>query len=138
MDWKPIIDGADLPDQAGVPFLATVENPYGQLSVTTCFIGYGDGKIYTTDHTHAGGRNTQRLADCYRLLAWKSMPEAYNPYLIDIRYLVTELRRLAASGIGTIDIERELIPRIEDHILADEPNGQFYRAWKKSSEKKKY
>lgn len=146
MEWKPILDWKDLPQYAGCPALMTVENKYGQLSVTEVYPGYGDGKWYAVDPRYyeyplglypelpEGVKNRNTLHPAYKMIAWMPIPDAYNPYKIDVRYLIEELERLIKTPRSTIEIEKKLIPLIEDHLLYSDPQGEFYRRWRKERE----
>lgn len=139
MEWKPIKEWTDMPEQAGVPFLATIENGFSQLHVAVLFLGYGDGKIYTCDYNYAVGKEegekySNMLSDAWKILAWMPLPDAYNPYEIDVRYLIGELSEKVEANMKTIEIKDRLIPMIESHLLWDDPKRKFYLDWRKRFE----
>ncbi len=149
MGWKPIVDWNDYPQYAGMPVLMTVQNGFGQLSVTPIFAGYGDGKWYAIDPHYwkypigaypqlpEGVRNRNELNPAWKILAWRYMPEPYNPYKIDIRYLIKELDEKVKTERSTIEIKKKLIPLVEEHIIYDDPKSTFYERWKEDWEKRK-
>ena len=136
MYWKPIYSPKDWPEYAGQPVLVTIENGFDQISVTTAFLGYGDGKWYVPDRQYRDpDSKTGELSRHWKLLAWMPMPPAYNPYEIDIRYLIKDLENQVKTPRSTIEILSKLIPLVEDHIIWNDWQNFFYQQWKKRREK---
>lgn len=121
MWWKQVRTGHEIEDEpqaAGCEVLVTVENTFGQISVRTAFTGYGDFKWYTNDRTcmEDARQGNNRLHHAFKVLAWMPKPEAYNPYMLDGRYLLDEVRGRVRTKRSTMEICKDVIPAIESHM----------------------
>lgn len=118
--WYPIRpnhEAEDMPDIAGYRCLVTVENKFGQISVTTAFTGYSDFKWYACESAYYTdvklGKN--ELHPAWRVLAWQEMPESYNPYAFDVRYFINDMKARGDDEIKASDV----IKRLEDGFICD-------------------
>lgn len=128
MFWKPIFCPKNWPEHAGQRFLLTVENVYGQLSVAVVMNGYGDGKVYAMEKAYMKP-GSQELDSCWMPVAWAPLPEAYNPYNIDVRYLIEDVEGKVRTPRSTIEIQAKLLPLIKDHIVWNDWQNFFFRKW---------